>query len=33
MLFLNRSTTSGFVPSVSKPVTVLGADPSCDEPV
>jgi hypothetical protein len=29
LLFLQRSTSSGKVPSVSKPVTVLGADPVC----
>ncbi len=29
MLFVNRSTSSGLVPSVSKPVTVLGADARC----
>jgi hypothetical protein len=31
MLFVNRSTASGLVPSVSKPVTVLGADGHCDQ--
>lgn len=30
MLFLNRGTSSGLVPSVSKPITVLGADASCE---
>ena len=29
MLFINRSTSSGPSPSVSKPVTVLGAATSC----
>jgi hypothetical protein len=29
LLFLQRSTSTGKVPSVSKPVTVLGADPVC----
>lgn len=29
LLFLQRSTATGKVPSVSKPVTVLGADPVC----
>jgi hypothetical protein len=29
MLFVQRTTSSGPVPSVSKPVTVLGADPVC----
>lgn len=29
MLFVNRSTSSGLVPSASKPVTVLGADARC----
>ena len=29
LLFVQRSTSSGKVPSVSKPVTVLGADPVC----
>jgi hypothetical protein len=29
MLFVDRSTTSGLVPSVSRPVMVLGADASC----
>jgi len=29
LLFVLRSTSSGRVPSVSKPVTVLGADPVC----
>jgi hypothetical protein len=32
MLFLNRATSSGLVPSVARPVTVLGADPECNEP-
>jgi len=31
MLFVNRSTSSGLVPSVSKPVMVLGADASCSD--
>jgi hypothetical protein len=31
MLFVNRSTSSGLVPSVSKPVMVLGADASCTD--
>jgi hypothetical protein len=29
MLFVNRNTSTGLVPSVSRPVTVLGADASC----
>lgn len=29
MLFIVRGTTTGPSPSVSKPITVLGADPSC----
>jgi hypothetical protein len=29
MLFIDRNTASGLVPSVSKPITVLGADPTC----
>ncbi len=29
MLFINRGTSSGPSPSVSKPVTVLGADTTC----
>jgi hypothetical protein len=29
LLFLQRATPSGVVPSLSKPVTVLGADPVC----
>ena len=29
MLFINRTTSSGPVPSVSRPITVLGADPTC----
>lgn len=31
MLFVNRNTSNGLVPSVSKPVTVLGADADCEE--
>jgi hypothetical protein len=29
MLFIDRSTASGLVPSVSRPIMVLGADPTC----
>lgn len=32
LLFLDRSTSSGLVPSVARAVTVLGADPSCANP-
>jgi hypothetical protein len=32
MLFVDRATSSGLVPSVSRPVTVLGADAHCDDP-
>jgi hypothetical protein len=32
MLFVNRNTPTGLAPSVSKPVIVLGADASCDDP-
>jgi hypothetical protein len=32
MLFVDRSTATGLVPSVSKGVMVLGADASCSDP-
>jgi hypothetical protein len=32
MLFIDRGTSSGLVPSVSRAVTVLGADASCSNP-
>ncbi len=33
MLFVNRNTASGPVPSASRPITVLGADAECHQPL
>jgi hypothetical protein len=33
MLFAVRATSSGPLPSISKPVTVLGADAACSDPL